>query len=150
MNKLYSSISICTAFADHLGQLFLITLQAEDDYGLSKQSEPRYIRAGKYWNMKYIANYSELESISLRILLINFFWLVYYFEFILLYSSHIKAKDLLLILACRWCDKEITSIKLLKGCLLEFICIRCICFGRSSACHNYLDSSHCWRLGKDF
>ncbi|CAC5375754.1 unnamed protein product [Mytilus coruscus] len=35
-----------TPFGDHLGQLFLISLQAENDYGLSKQSIPRYIRAG--------------------------------------------------------------------------------------------------------
>ena len=37
-----------SAFSDHIGQLFLISIQAENDYGLSKQSGPRYIRAGVY------------------------------------------------------------------------------------------------------
>ncbi|XP_052097482.1 uncharacterized protein LOC127732484 [Mytilus californianus] len=41
-------------FGDHIGQLFLISLQAENDYGLSKQSIPRYIRAVK--NSKPPAN----------------------------------------------------------------------------------------------
>ena len=36
-----------SAFSDHIGQLFLISIQAENDYGLSKQSGPRYIRAGQ-------------------------------------------------------------------------------------------------------
>lgn len=41
-NKTFSLIP----FSDHIGQLFLISIQAENDYGLSKQSGPRYIRAG--------------------------------------------------------------------------------------------------------
>ncbi|XP_076081097.1 cubilin-like [Mytilus galloprovincialis] len=50
-------------FGDHIGQLFLISLQAENDYGLSKQSIPRYIRTG-CGNQQYIDTNGtqEMES----------------------------------------------------------------------------------------
>lgn len=42
----YIHLYFFAAFGDHLGQLFLISLQASNDFGLGKQTGPRYIRAG--------------------------------------------------------------------------------------------------------
>ncbi|CAG2243304.1 CUBN [Mytilus edulis] len=50
-------------FGDHIGQLFLISLQAENDYGLSKQSVPRYIRTG-CGNQQYIGTTGTQEVVS--------------------------------------------------------------------------------------